>query len=114
MASSLDRLAFRTKILTDHLLPTSQTAPALLPSPCLNYTPPDLSDPSQFDTRHMRALLDGHNLADRDWLFGLMTQSKLFCPRERGVGRVFVGPDYNQSMEQQREMTMRRIEYLSE
>lgn len=60
----------------------------------------------------MRKLSDGHHVADRDWLFGLMTQSKLFCPRERGAGRVFVGPDYNQSMEQQREMTLRRIEYL--
>lgn len=54
-----------------------------------------------------------HNIEDRDWLFGLMMQSKLFNPRERG-GRVFVGPDYNQSMEQQREMTIKRIMYLLE
>ncbi|KAF3443209.1 hypothetical protein FNV43_RR12890 [Rhamnella rubrinervis] len=46
-----------------------------------------------------------------DWLFGLMMQSKLFCPRNV-AGRVFVSPDYNQSMEQQREMTMKRIGYL--
>lgn len=57
--------------------------------------------------------MDGHNLEDRDWLFGLMIQSKLFCPRERG-NKVFVGADYNQSMEQQREMTMKRINYLYE
>lgn len=55
--------------------------------------------------------MDGHNLQDRDWLFGLMIQSKLFNPRFSG-GRVFVSPDYNQSMEQQREMTMKRIHYL--
>lgn len=55
--------------------------------------------------------MDGHNLQDRDWLFGLMIQSKLFNPRVAG-GRVFVSPDYNQSMEQQREMTMKRIHYL--
>lgn len=55
--------------------------------------------------------MDDHNLQDRDWLFGLMIQSKLFNPRVAG-GRVFVSPDYNQSMEQQREMTMKRIHYL--
>lgn len=55
--------------------------------------------------------MDGHNLEERDWLFGLMMQSNLFCPRKSG-GRVFVSPDYNQSMEQQREMTMKRINYL--
>ncbi|XP_068345782.1 acyl-coenzyme A oxidase 3, peroxisomal-like [Pyrus communis] len=59
----------------------------------------------------MRKLLDAHNLEDRDWLFGLMKQSKLFNPREAG-GRVFIAPDYNQSMEQQRQMTMKRIAYL--
>lgn len=55
--------------------------------------------------------MDGHNLEDRDWLFNLMRQSKLFNPKLRG-GKVFVAPDYNQSMEQQREVTMRRIQYL--
>lgn len=55
--------------------------------------------------------MDGHNLGDRDWLFNLMVQSKLFNPRLRG-GKVFVVPDYNHSMEQQREITMKRIEYL--
>lgn len=59
----------------------------------------------------MRKVLDAHNLQDRDWLFGLMMQSKLFNPRNV-AGRVFVSPDYNQSMEQQREMTMKRIGYL--
>lgn len=55
--------------------------------------------------------MDGHNLEDRDWLFNLMLQSKLFNPKLRG-GKVFVAPDYNQSMEQQREVTMKRIQYL--
>lgn len=40
-----------------------------------------------------------------------MIQSNLFNPKLRGH-RVFVYPDYNQSMEQQREINMRRIEYL--
>ncbi|KAE8662196.1 Acyl-coenzyme A oxidase 3, peroxisomal [Hibiscus syriacus] len=40
-------------------------------------------------------------------------QSRLFNRRERG-GKVFVSPDYNRSMEQQREMTWKRIEYLLE
>lgn len=55
--------------------------------------------------------MDGHNVEDRDWLFGLMMQSKFFNPRESG-GRTFVLPDYNQSMEQQREVTMKRIGFL--
>ncbi|XP_034701514.1 acyl-coenzyme A oxidase 3, peroxisomal-like [Vitis riparia] len=86
--------------------------PSLSPSPCLQYSPPELaSPPSDFNLSDMRKLMDGHNLQDRDWLFGLMIQSKLFNPRFSG-GRVFVSPDYNQSMEQQREMTMKRIHYL--
>lgn len=44
-------------------------------------------------------------------LFRLMEQSSLFCPRRRG-DRVFVGPDYNDSKEKQREITMERIGYL--
>lgn len=55
--------------------------------------------------------MDGHNIEDRDWLFGLMMQSKAFNPRESG-GKTFVLPDYNQSMEQQREITMERIGFL--
>lgn len=42
-----------------------------------------------------------------------MVQSRHFNPRNLG-GRVFISPDYNQSIEQQREMTMRRIGYLLE
>lgn len=60
----------------------------------------------------MRKLADGHNLEERDWLYRLMTESEVFGGKQRG-GKVFVVPDYNQSMEHQREMTMRRIGYMS-
>uniref|UniRef100_A0A5B7BDQ3 Acyl-coenzyme A oxidase n=1 Tax=Davidia involucrata TaxID=16924 RepID=A0A5B7BDQ3_DAVIN len=111
-SSSIDRVSFRTQVLARHLhQPNLSSTPSLEPSVCLQYSPPELSERFEFDTKLMRKLLDGHNLEDRDWLFGLIMQSKLFCPRERG-GRVFVSPDYNQSMEQQREMTMKRIGYL--
>lgn len=55
--------------------------------------------------------MDAHNLEDRDWLFNLIVQSNLFNPKLRGE-KLFVVPDYNQSMEQQREITMKRIQYL--
>ncbi|KAJ8428391.1 hypothetical protein Cgig2_021406 [Carnegiea gigantea] len=115
MASS-DRVTFRTQILNRHLRPshshTFSPPVSVSSSPCLSYIPPDLTEPaSSFDTKEMRALLDAHNIQDRDWLFNLMIQSNLFNPKLRGH-RVFVCPDYNQSMEQQREINMRRIEYL--
>ncbi|GAV75968.1 Acyl-CoA_dh_1 domain-containing protein/ACOX domain-containing protein/Acyl-CoA_dh_M domain-containing protein [Cephalotus follicularis] len=110
----MNRAIQRTQILTGHLLSSSpsQSSP-LSQKPCLNYSPPELTENYEFDLGEMRKLLDGHNLEDRDWLFGLMLQSPLFNPRERG-GKVFVLPDYNQSMEQQREMTLKRIQYLAE
>ncbi|PQP97883.1 Acyl-coenzyme A oxidase 3 peroxisomal [Prunus yedoensis var. nudiflora] len=106
----MDRVTWRTQVLSNHLNQPSMSSP-LSPNPCVGFSPPELSEPFEFDTKEMRKLLDAHNLEDRDWLFGLMKQSKLFNPREAG-GRVFVSPDYNQSMEQQREMTMKRIAYL--
>lgn len=106
----MDRVTWRTQVLSNHLNQPSMSSP-LSPNPCIGFSPPELSEPFEFDTKEMRKLLDAHNLEDRDWLFGLMKQSKLFNPREAG-GRVFVSPDYNQSMEQQREMTMKRIAYL--
>ncbi|KAH0983187.1 hypothetical protein GBA52_010364 [Prunus armeniaca] len=106
----MDRFTWRTQVLSNHLNQPSMSSP-LSPNPCVGFSPPELSEPFEFDTKEMRKLLDAHNLEDRDWLFGLMKQSKLFNPREAG-GRVFVSPDYNQSMEQQREMTMKRIAYL--
>ncbi|CAN4087258.1 unnamed protein product [Withania somnifera] len=111
----MDKVNFRTKVLTGHL---NQETPShnstLQRTPCLSYTPPELSEPSSnFDTKEMRKLMDGHNCLDRDWCYGLMLQSNLFNPTERS-GKVFVSPDYNQSKEQQREITMRRIGYLLE
>ncbi|XP_015953674.1 acyl-coenzyme A oxidase 3, peroxisomal [Arachis duranensis] len=108
------RASRRTEVLSKHLFPHPLTTTALLStSNCLSYSPPELSssNPVSFDTSRMRALLDGHNLDDRDWLFGLIVQSPLFNRQERG-GRVFVSVDYNHTMEQQREETMRRIGYL--
>uniref|UniRef100_A0A2P2JHP5 Acyl-coenzyme A oxidase n=2 Tax=Rhizophora mucronata TaxID=61149 RepID=A0A2P2JHP5_RHIMU len=112
---STDRASRRARVLTNHILcsPSQPASPAMQPSPCLSYSPPELHEQFDFDVKEMRRLLDDHNVEDRDWLFGLMMQSKLFGRRERG-GRLFVGPDYNQSMEQQREMTMKRIAYLRE
>ncbi|KAM2958235.1 hypothetical protein FF2_025125 [Malus domestica] len=107
----MDRVTWRTRVLSNHLNQPSWSSNPLSPNPCLGFSPPELSEPFEFDTKEMRKLLDAHNLEDRDWLFGLMKQSKLFNPREAG-GRVFIAPDYNQSMEQQRQMTMKRIVYL--
>ncbi|KAK4286111.1 hypothetical protein QN277_002717 [Acacia crassicarpa] len=106
----MERASWRTFVLSKHLLHSSSPA-VLQPNSCLNYSPPELSEPFAFDVKEMRNLMDAHHLEDRDWLFGLMTHSNLFNPRRLG-GRVFVSPDFNQSMEQQRELTMRRIEYL--
>jgi acyl-CoA oxidase len=109
-----NRIFRRTEILTNHLRHDPPTATTILQhNVCLCYSPPELSEsnPVKFDVREMRKLLDGHNLEERDWLFGLIIQSGLFNRREVD-GRVFVSPDYNQSMEQQREMTMKRIAYL--
>ncbi|KAJ7981544.1 Acyl-coenzyme A oxidase [Quillaja saponaria] len=106
----MDRVSWRTQVLSKHLLqPPSPTI--LEPNVCLQYSPPELSETFAFDISEMRKLMDAHNLDDRDWLFGLMIQSNLFNPKRSG-GRVFISPDYNQSMQQQREMTMKRIGYL--
>ncbi|WCJ30874.1 Acyl-coenzyme A oxidase 3 peroxisomal [Euphorbia peplus] len=113
-SSPTSRALSRTRILSNHFLnPSPEPFPPLESSICSNYSPPELHERSEFDVKAMRKLIDMHNIEDRDWLFGLMRQSNLFNPREKG-GRMFVLPDYNQSMEQQREITMRRIEYLLE
>uniref|UniRef100_A0A803MW08 Acyl-coenzyme A oxidase n=1 Tax=Chenopodium quinoa TaxID=63459 RepID=A0A803MW08_CHEQI len=64
-----------------------------------------------FDTKEMRSLLDMHNIEDRDSLYNLIIQSSVFNPRKIG-SRIFVSPDYNETMEQQRELTMKRMHYL--
>ncbi|WOL12440.1 acyl-coenzyme A oxidase 3, peroxisomal [Canna indica] len=110
-------VARRTAIIAGHLRrpsPSSASglAAPLQPAACIHYTPPELSEKSPaFDPVSLRRVLDGHDLEARDWLFRVMEESPLFCPRRRG-DRTFVAPDYNQSKEQQREVTMRRIEYL--
>ncbi|XP_019194231.1 PREDICTED: acyl-coenzyme A oxidase 3, peroxisomal-like [Ipomoea nil] len=113
----MEKANFRTHVLTRHLIqenPCVDDDILLQSSPCIGYTPPELSEPAaSFDVAEMRKLMDGHNLEERDWLYGLMIQSRLFNPRSRG-GKVYVWPDFNQSMEQQREITMRRIAYLSD
>ncbi|XP_012452129.1 acyl-coenzyme A oxidase 3, peroxisomal [Gossypium raimondii] len=111
----MERAFQRTQVLTNHLLQSSSPLPSqtLSSNACLSYSPPELSENCAFDVKEMRKLIDGHNLEERDWLFGLMKQSELFNPKVRG-GKVFVSPDYNQSMEQQREMTLKRIKYLQE
>ncbi|XP_074289998.1 acyl-coenzyme A oxidase 3, peroxisomal-like isoform X1 [Silene latifolia] len=112
----MERYLHRTQIITNHLTATTTppTDAAITAAACISYISPELTEPpSSFDTAEMRALLDAHNLADRDWLYNLIIKSSdnLFNAAARG-GRTFVSPDYNRSMEQQREITMRRIEYL--
>jgi len=112
--SSINRASRRTRILNNHLVQSpSDPTSCLRSNSCLSYTPPEETESLDFDTKEMRKILDLHNLEDRDWLFGVIKQGKVFNGKERG-GRLFVLPDYNQTMEQQREMTMKRIEYLFE
>ncbi|KAG8075732.1 hypothetical protein GUJ93_ZPchr0006g42317 [Zizania palustris] len=95
------------------LSPRAAAAPVVERSACLSYTPPDSAEPAPaFSTLELRALLDGHHLRERDWVFGAMEESPLFCPRRRG-GKVFVSPDYNEGKEGQREATMRRVGHLA-
>ncbi|KAI7734247.1 hypothetical protein M8C21_011560 [Ambrosia artemisiifolia] len=111
----MDRVNFRAKVLTGHLKNHENLAVDLLQTAqCVNYSPPELSEPlPDFNTKSLRKLLDGESMDEIDYIFNLMIKSHLFCPRERG-GKVFISPDFNKSMEHQREMTMRRIDYLRE
>ncbi|KAJ4788752.1 Acyl-coenzyme A oxidase [Rhynchospora pubera] len=112
--SGADRAARRAAVLANHLVQADQlaTGSLLLASNCLHYNPPELTNPASFNPIHLRQILDGHHLEARDWMFKLMEESPLFCPKCRWEGKVFVAPDYNATKEQQREMTMRRIEFL--
>ncbi|KAK7405022.1 hypothetical protein VNO78_06157 [Psophocarpus tetragonolobus] len=106
------RASRRSEVLRKHLVRcTPPVSGGVLENPCLSYSPPELWNRLSFDTREMRKLMDGHNLEEREWLFSLIVQCGLFNRRHR-AGRVFVCPDYNESMEQQREATMKRIDYL--
>ncbi|KAJ4770207.1 Acyl-coenzyme A oxidase [Rhynchospora pubera] len=113
--SGAERAARRAAIIANHLIQSesaSASASLLSASSCLHYNPPELTNPASFNPTHLRRILDGHHVEARDWLFKLMEESPLFCPKKRCEGKVFVAPDYNATKEQQREMTMRRIEYL--
>ncbi|XP_031492839.1 acyl-coenzyme A oxidase 3, peroxisomal [Nymphaea colorata] len=112
MASSKEQLARRTQILSGHLL-AEKSSTQMRALPCLSFSPPEASERFDFNVHDLRRLLDGHNLEDRDYLFELMKGSELFNPRRLG-SRLFVSPDYNHSMEEQREETMRRVAFLSE
>ncbi|KAG0576315.1 hypothetical protein KC19_5G071100 [Ceratodon purpureus] len=59
----------------------------------------------------MRALLDGHDLETRDWLFNLMAKSDLFVSRKVG-DKVFASPDFNEPMDEMRDKTLERIFFL--
>lgn len=111
----------RSWILTRHLQPPSpasssiaESLPTVALSPCLQYSPPEDSEKALFNSGHLSQLLDAHNFEERDWLYRLMEASPLFRSAKTVPpgGRPFIFPDYSQSMEQQREMTMRRILYL--
>ncbi|KAL9243776.1 hypothetical protein vseg_017623 [Gypsophila vaccaria] len=80
-------------------------------STCSTFSDPTLVEPTTFDTVAMRSLLDMHNVEDRDSLFDLIIDSSLFNPRKVG-SRVFVSPDYDQSMEHQRMMSRKRLQCL--
>lgn len=111
--SGAHRAARRATIIAAHLIPPELAAASLLSaSNCLHYNAPELTNPASFNPIHLRRILDGHHVEARDWLFKLMEESPLFCPKRRCEGKVFVAPDYNATKEQQREMTMRRIEFL--
>lgn len=112
---SENRALQRAHVLANHILQSTPPSSnlSLTREICLQYSPPELNESYGFDVKEMRKLLDGHNVADRDWIYGLMMQSNLFNRKERG-GKIFVSPDYNQTMEQQREITMKRIWYLLE
>ncbi|GJW32260.1 acyl-coenzyme A oxidase 3, peroxisomal-like protein, partial [Tanacetum coccineum] len=111
----MDQATFRTQVLARHLQNHNYPKVDLLHvSSCVNYTPEELYEPvCDFDTKSLRKLLDGESMYEIDYIFNLMIESDLFCRKERGE-KTFVSPDFNQSMEQQREMTMKRINYLRE
>ncbi|KAK1425395.1 hypothetical protein QVD17_20747 [Tagetes erecta] len=115
LSSSMDRVNFRVNVLTGHLKNHHKPIIDLLDTAqCVNYNPPELTEPSSaFKTKALRRLLDGDSIDEIDHIYNLMIKSHLFCPKERG-GKVFISPDYNQSMDQQREMTVKRIDYLRE
>ncbi|KAG0576313.1 hypothetical protein KC19_5G071100 [Ceratodon purpureus] len=106
-----DRAGWRIRVLTKHLrhlIPGT----SLEASICLAYEPPEVnSGDAAFDKSAMRALLDGHDLETRDWLFNLMAKSDLFVSRKVG-DKVFASPDFNEPMDEMRDKTLERIFFL--
>ncbi|CAI9262063.1 unnamed protein product [Lactuca saligna] len=84
--SLTDRVNFRTRVLTRHLNNHQNPTTELLQTAvCVCYSPPELSEPPfSFDTKSLRKLLHGQNIAEIDNVFNPMMRSNLFCPRERG------------------------------
>ncbi|KAH7425616.1 hypothetical protein KP509_11G062900 [Ceratopteris richardii] len=81
--------------------------------PCLSFISAESnSGPPSFDLLTMQKLLDGHNVEERNRTFDLMASSNLFILKHIG-GDKFLGADYNQTMEAQREITMDRIRFLT-
>ncbi|KAL6839414.1 hypothetical protein ACP4OV_030684 [Aristida adscensionis] len=115
MDPALSPASRRAAAIARHLAGGALPATTALEAfPCLSYAAPESSEPPPaFSPAEFRALLDGHHLGERDWVFRAMEESPLFCPRRRGGGRAFVSPDYNEGKEAQREATMRRIGELA-
>ncbi len=61
----------------------------------------------------MRYLLDGHNIPERDLMYELMASSELFWAKKVG-NMVFLAPNYNGPMEEQRDKTLAQILFLHE
>lgn len=112
------------QVLMQHL---PQPAPSLEPSGCVGYEPPEAKSGTgalmtrsissgavqlaAFDKVAMRALLDGHDLEARDWVYKLMASSDLFVSRRVG-DKVFASPDFDRPMDEMRDRTLERMVFL--
>ncbi|XP_078438670.1 acyl-coenzyme A oxidase 3, peroxisomal-like [Wolffia australiana] len=115
-APELERVHRRTSIIAHHLLNgSSSTAETrqLEASACVQYASPESYEKIELYVDEMRRIMDGHDSDARDWVYRIMEESPLFLsPRRPRKGRIFLIPNYDEPMEQQRELTMRRIVYL--
>eukprot|EP00249_Psilotum_nudum_P005913 c19319_g1_i1 orf=197-2248(+) len=120
----MSKVPWRTSVLAKHFSTSPQdelpTICSLQRNSCLEYCAPEdpvvSSLPSGcpvFDISLMRRLIDGHDVELRDTMFNLMASSELFHLKTVS-GKVYVAPDYNTTMEQQRDATMKRIFFLHE
>ncbi|KAH8932954.1 hypothetical protein BDL97_18G006000 [Sphagnum fallax] len=114
---------WRTSVLAKHFATQEEARAAsstitssgsLRRSACLEYASPESnSERPAFDKEEMRCLLDGHNIPERNFMFNLMASSELFQAKKVG-NTIFLSPDYNQPMEEQRDITLARILFLRE